>query len=504
MSSASPTHTYRTVSAAWTEGRLENVLQRQKELAALHSSVKKSSSRLINALNQDLHTTDESATEELQLTLDSIRHLYDGLNFPASLANERSIKQGASLVDNLVPLGPTLIDPAPHAPVASTLIPLAAAVAAGSTVVALAHSSVPAVNDVLRQVLREGIDIEAVGLTDNDSANTRQQLGLKPWGVAVLQNVREHARIAKLVSQANPLVRSLSPPSGICAVFIDRSVQDIAAAASHLHHSVLTTPRHHPLRLPRLCFVDEAIIGDLEALLLSAGSGSIEPLQYDDDDDKTQALYKQLKSVFPSLSKKTSIGTSLSLSPVVALKRSDPITAEAIRLVAQSIVDCHSGILLIPTRSLDHGIDLLNKVNDKMPSQATYVFGESKPSFYVAAFSNTVQVFINAIPPCSLIAVAPNSASVSNRVLYSREDFSVNKPVSQVSLRSATAVKIDSKPVWSLTSHTLRLGKIKQPKGGRLSYFERGLILGLALSLVAISGLSVGVHRAGQVYFRRT
>lgn len=52
MSSASPTHTYRTVSAAWTEGRLENVLQRQKELAALHSSVKKSSSRLINALNQ--------------------------------------------------------------------------------------------------------------------------------------------------------------------------------------------------------------------------------------------------------------------------------------------------------------------------------------------------------------------------------------------------------------------------------------------------------------------
>ncbi|KAL6410958.1 hypothetical protein AUP68_07390 [Ilyonectria robusta] len=37
-----------------------------------------------------------------------------------------------------------------------------------------------------------------------------------------------------------------------------------------------------------------------------------------------------------------------------------------------------------------------------MPSQATYVFGESKPSFYVAAFSNTVQVFINAIPPCSL------------------------------------------------------------------------------------------------------
>ncbi|KAH6961790.1 hypothetical protein BKA56DRAFT_599163 [Ilyonectria sp. MPI-CAGE-AT-0026] len=502
MSSAS--NVYRTVSAAWTEGRLENVLQRQKELAALHGSVKKSSSNLIRALNQDLQTTDESAAEELQLTLDTIKHLYDGLNFPASLANERSIKQGASSVDNLVPLGPTLIDPAPHAPVASTLIPLAAAVAAGSAVVALVHSSVPAVNDLLRKILRESVDVEAVDLTDNDSADTRQQLGLKLFGVAVLQNLHERASTTKLLSQTNPLVRILSPPSGVCAVFVDRSVRDLETAASHLHNSILASPRHHPLRLPRLCFVDETIINDLEGLLLSAGSSSIEPLQYDDDNKKTQALYKQLKSTFPSLSKKTANGTSNYHSSVVGLKSSDPITAESIRAVARSIADCHSGILLIPTRSLDHGIDILSKVNDNMPSQATYVFGESKPSFYVAAFSKTVQVFINAIPPWSLVAVAPNSVSVSNRILYSREDFSVNKPVIQDSLKPARAVKIDPKSFWPLMSHTLRLGKIKQPKGGSLSYFERGLILGLALSLVAISGVSVGVYRASHVFFKRT
>lgn len=53
-------------------------------------------------------------------------------------------------------------------------------------------------------------------------------------------------------------------------------------------------------------------------------------------------------------------------------------------------------------------------------------------------------------------------------------------------------------------SHTLRLGKIKQPKGGSLSYFERGLILGLALSLVAIAGVSVGIHHASHVLFKRT
>ncbi|KAH6997377.1 hypothetical protein EDB80DRAFT_149348 [Ilyonectria destructans] len=501
---SSESDVYATVSAAWTEGRLENVLQRQKELAALHGSIKKFSSSLIRALNEDLQTTDESAAEELQLALDAVKHVYDGLDFPASLANERSIKQGASSVDNLVPLGPTLIDPAPHAPVASTLIPLAAAVAAGSAVVILAHSSVPAVNDVLRKILRESVDVEAVALTDDDSANIRQELGLKSFGVAVLQNLDERANTTKLLSQTNPLVRILSPPSGVCAVFVDRSVRDLEAAASHLRNSVLASPRYHPLRVPRLCFVDEIIINDLEGILLSAGSSSIESLQYSDDNEKTQILYKQLKSLFPSLSKKASNIASSSLSSVVALKSSDPITAGSICAVARSIADCHNGILLIPTRSLDHGIDIMNNLNYEMPSQATYVFGESRPSFYVAAFSKTVQVFVNAIPLWALVAVAPNSVSVSNRIMYSRDDFSVNKPVIQDSLKSARAIKVDRKSFWPLMSHTLRLGKIKQPKGGSLSYFERGLILGLALSLVAISGVSVGIHRASHVLFKRT
>lgn len=47
---ASALEQYRTVSAAWAEGRLENVLQRQKELALLHSNIKSSSTNLIKAI----------------------------------------------------------------------------------------------------------------------------------------------------------------------------------------------------------------------------------------------------------------------------------------------------------------------------------------------------------------------------------------------------------------------------------------------------------------------
>lgn len=161
--------------------------------------------------------------------------------------------------------------------------------------------------------------------------------------------------------------------------------------------------------------------------------------------------------------------------------------------------------------------------NDNASSQATYIFGAARSSFYVAAFSKTLQVFINTIPQWSLgksrhqmlrrsatnrystpVAVVSSSSSVSNNLsLYSREDFSVNKPILQEPLRPVRELLTRAKSLWPFMSQSLRLSKIKQPKGGRLSYFERGLIVGLALTLVAISGTSVAIHRASQHFFKR-
>lgn len=49
---ASVANLYSAVHAAWTEGRLENVLERQKQLALLHGNVKKSSKQLIATIMQ--------------------------------------------------------------------------------------------------------------------------------------------------------------------------------------------------------------------------------------------------------------------------------------------------------------------------------------------------------------------------------------------------------------------------------------------------------------------
>lgn len=43
---------YQSMCSAWVEGRLENVLQRQKELATLHGAIKAQRSALIATLCQ--------------------------------------------------------------------------------------------------------------------------------------------------------------------------------------------------------------------------------------------------------------------------------------------------------------------------------------------------------------------------------------------------------------------------------------------------------------------
>lgn len=160
-------------------------------------------------------------------------------------------------------------------------------------------------------------------------------------------------------------------------------------------------------------------------------------------------------------------------------------------------------------------MSLTENRNTNKLSQSVYIFASPKASSYVALFTNTLQVFINTIPrwslgnplnpstvqSCRLIAllrtavIAPSTPYVADRLLYRREDFSVNKPILQESLKPAQVLAASAKSVWPFLSQTLHLAKIKQPKGGRLSYFERGLIVGLALSLFAITGTGFGIRR---------
>ncbi|KAF5573708.1 hypothetical protein FPCIR_13882 [Fusarium pseudocircinatum] len=458
---------YHTVSAAWAEGRLENVLQRQKELALLHANIKSSSTDLIEAICDDLQTSKASAAAEVQLALDSIKHLYDDLDFPNTLAKEKHVRKGASSSSNLIPLGPVLIDPSPYSPFLSVIAPLAAAVAAGSSAIVLATSACDNLDAELPTLINKSLDVEAFAITESDSAKIRRELSKQHFGAVALQNLSLRDDLFTSLCKTNPLIRVLSPPSGIPAAFVDRSVQDLEAVASHLVASGSRTPRYNPLRTPRLVFVDEIHITNLHKLIRTDTSADAS-LSFSDGEDKAQAFDKLLTSSFPTAKRKLPQHVSGHLPAVIALDNSDAIIAENVQKAAELLKGSHNGLLLVPTRSLDHGIDILGKINANNPSQATYIFASSEASSYVVMFTNTLQVFINTIPQWSLATVAPSTPFVENRLLYRKEDFSVNKPILQESIHHADSISSEKEPAWSFLSHHLQLDNMGLNAGSSL------------------------------------
>ncbi|KAF4339360.1 hypothetical protein FBEOM_6774 [Fusarium beomiforme] len=490
---ASALDQYRTVNAAWTEGRLENVLQRQKELALLHANIKSSSSNLIKAICDDLHTSEASAADELQLALDSIKHLYEDLDFPNTLAKEKQVRKGASSSSNLIALGPILIDPSPYSAFLSTIAPLAATVAAGSSAIVLASSMSHNLNTELRTLINKSLDVEAFAITESDSTDIRRELSKQHFGAAALQNLSHRDTLFTSLHRTNPLIRALSPPSGIPSAFVDRSVEDLDAAASHLTSSAPRTPRYNPLRTPHLVFVDEIHIARLDKLI-RADSRTDASLSFSNGRDESQAFDKLLASIFPSSKRKLPKHKSGRLSAVITLDNSDTIVAEHVQKAAEFLTNSDNGLLLVPIRSLDHGIDILGKINANNPSQATYIFASSQASSYVSMFINTLQVFINTIPQWSLAAVAPSTSFVEGRLLYRREDFSVNKPILQESLQVIDSATAGAKSAWSSLSHSLRLASQRE-----LTYAIHKTSSCQAMGLSAGSSLRrVVTHHKGQ------
>ncbi|KAF7173649.1 hypothetical protein CNMCM5623_005887 [Aspergillus felis] len=507
---------YQTVEAAWVESRLENVLQRQKELAALHSGVKNHRTALIAVLCQDPMVSDASACEEIELSLDAIQKLYESLDFPSTLARERSIQVGRSSSSDLTPLGPTLIQASPSCPLSSVILPLAAAIAAGSCCLVLC-TTVP-VSVELDKIIRSSLDQEAVGVLAQGAMDA-DDLAQFHFEVAVLQDPATTTNnFAATLRRRNPTVRVHAAPTGLPAVFVDRSAADVDAVASWLGGTIAQNPRQHPGRVPRLCFVDEFIIERLASQILRAFPSLEEAQRPMPDGSIMQDIADLLLRTFPSLQRKSILRNPRKLPALIMLERSDPINDETINQVADQVTTHYSGIILVPITSLDHGIDLWNKVNQGKTAQATYLFSASKEAFYLSQFLNSGHFFVNHIPTRSfgtsvyyilhvlrlftnaveIVMVAPTSDQDSYELPFRPGHFSRNKSISQIPLRDPERARLP----WQSRSGHLNSKKISQPVGGRISYFEQGLIVGLSVAALTASGLVYLLTRGVKYYFR--
>ncbi|KAF4537803.1 uncharacterized protein LTHEOB_11427 [Lasiodiplodia theobromae] len=368
------TDVWKTVQASWVEGRLENVIERKKQLAALHGNL----TRLQKKGGLD---SKFGALKELDFIISAVAELHNSLDIHVTQNTEKSLVVGNKTTTLLRPLGVALIIGSEAAPLSSCLLPFAAALAAGCpTVVAAPGGNKQAVSH-LREIVGSGIDGEACVVTVIDGQDDETVWTRLHFDVASIPDSDPESTVAKALRQANPFIRILQPLPGHRIAVVDRSAANLDQIAAQLSRAATS----HRTSIPKIMLVDEFTIKALEASLSSFASRS------------------EAKSSFAEI---LSGAGAAKDSSSFALKLTGNEFGEAIEL------------LFIPTTSMEDSISLVEKINPRIKSPAAYIFAGEKEAVYLATFIPSQQTFVNSVPPVVLLQRLPAKATYTGTRAY--------------------------------------------------------------------------------------
>lgn len=249
-----------------------------------------------------------------------MQDLYDQLDFPSFLSKEKSIQTGHSSPLNPVALGPVLIQAALPCPISSAILPLAAAVAAGTCCLVLLCTETPAISKVLRTVIRHSLDYEAVGVLSEHLHP--KDINSLYFESAVLQNPTTGPEFAIVLRQTNATVRIYNQAVGLPAIFVDRSIPSLELAVQWINKSIMGVLNRHSGRMPRVCLVDEFAIENFNVLMRQHDNSEKcgAPLP---ETTITKEIARQLRSLFPSLGNKQLSGKSDALLGLTVLQSNE-------------------------------------------------------------------------------------------------------------------------------------------------------------------------------------
>lgn len=117
--------------------RTENVRYRQNQLQSLHATLRNSANLICNSIAEDAQVESSNAEVETEyyLSMNAVKHFYEGLGFEKSINDEYLIATGIDNPQRKVGYGLVIIRPTTHTRLYSIVCPLAAALAAGNVVV---------------------------------------------------------------------------------------------------------------------------------------------------------------------------------------------------------------------------------------------------------------------------------------------------------------------------------------------------------------------------------
>jgi len=131
---SSPDSIIQRLGAAITDGRTANIRYRQNEFQKLHTALTENADALANAIAKDTQATSSEIEVELFLTMNSVRHFHDSLDFGKELKEEYSITDGKDNPHWRVGVGLVVIRPTTHTRLYSVVAPICAAIAAGNCI----------------------------------------------------------------------------------------------------------------------------------------------------------------------------------------------------------------------------------------------------------------------------------------------------------------------------------------------------------------------------------
>lgn len=130
-------HPFPRIEAAAIDGRLQTVYHRQVQLERLCKALITNVNEIKQAIEQDYTNTFEEIATEYHQTLTAVKQYYALLNPKEAHEEEYLVANGKDSPQARAPAGIVYIEPTTHTCFFSSIVPLAAALAAGNCVVLL-------------------------------------------------------------------------------------------------------------------------------------------------------------------------------------------------------------------------------------------------------------------------------------------------------------------------------------------------------------------------------
>lgn len=464
------------------DGTAKTPRYRERQLAKLHEKLVEKRSRVVKGIAEESQITDAEATAQYLLMLNAIKIFHESVNPKACHEAEYRIAEGKNDLLRRVPYGCAYIIPSAHDGFYSTIVPIAAAIAAGNAVVLELPQTTDQFRVQLKTILSHSLASEVFAIV-NGQVFDEQYLTMN---CIVLDGTE-----AQSVTTSS---QRISTSSRQVVAVIDRSA-NIVEAAKECVKSRFGFGGRSPYA-PDYVLVNEFVVKQFRAAVIDAAASYFSANSNDKAGDLTTQRAPRKPKIHEKLEKSSAEVVISGNKGTIAMLRDRDSGLLTSKTDSPLLV-------IVPISSMDDAINMISG-HGQTPSRlrASFVFAQPAAAKYLGQYIDSSITSANHIPTELLIGPpAPDAFDVCLQPRYTAEMFSLPSPqIIQKSpvtdamalLLSADRPTQQSKKVEEELDVALR--RVSEPFGPPIGFFEQGILFGLSCILITVitaTGLAV-------------